>query len=129
MNPQVKEKWISALRSGDYQQGTGNLRSVSGYCCLGVLCDLYAKEHNQKWEFRGIEETNLQPQDYWCFGGENKFLPAKVMDWAGLANECPEIVYCDLEDDEELNYTNTVAELNDDGMNFHQIAALIEEQL
>ncbi len=52
MNPEVKQKWIGALRSGKYEQGTEKLRSVSGYCCLGVLCDLYAQEHNIEWEFR-----------------------------------------------------------------------------
>ncbi len=133
MNPKVKEMWVNALLSGDYEQGTGNLKSSNGFCCLGVLCDLYAKEHNENWEpapkFLGIDEENPKPTDYWNFDEESEFLPIKVMQWAGLKSNCPEIQFCDLEDDEELNYTNTVAELNDDGMNFRQIARLIQEQL
>jgi hypothetical protein len=33
------EKWLSALRSFKYGQGTGRLRALEGrgYCCLGVL--------------------------------------------------------------------------------------------
>lgn len=44
MNPEVKALWLNALRSGEYQQGTGKLKQTYGgdqrYCCLGVLCDL-----------------------------------------------------------------------------------------
>ena len=42
----LKSKWLRALRSGKYNQGTGALcYRVSGtdeksYCCLGVLCDV-----------------------------------------------------------------------------------------
>jgi hypothetical protein len=36
----VKE-WVEALRSGEYNQITGRLRSQQdGFCCLGLLCDL-----------------------------------------------------------------------------------------
>ncbi|WP_420431472.1 hypothetical protein [Candidatus Poriferisocius sp.] len=35
------ERWVEALRSGDYQQGIRFLRNTNdNYCCLGVLCDL-----------------------------------------------------------------------------------------
>jgi hypothetical protein len=49
MNPQVKEKWIEALRSGEYKQTTRYLRTKDGYCCLGVLMDLYLKETGKEW--------------------------------------------------------------------------------
>lgn len=35
-----KKKWIEALRSGKYRQGTRALRSDRGFCCLGVACDI-----------------------------------------------------------------------------------------
>ena len=31
-----KEKWLTALRSGDYQQGEGEFCNNGKYCCLGV---------------------------------------------------------------------------------------------
>lgn len=40
MNKELRDKWVVALRSGKYQQGTGYLRKGHGYCCLGVLCDV-----------------------------------------------------------------------------------------
>lgn len=32
------EKWIAALRSGEYKQGEGSLFDGDSYCCLGVGC-------------------------------------------------------------------------------------------
>jgi hypothetical protein len=38
MKASLKRKWVEALRSGKYQQGTCRLRTrENGYCCLGVL--------------------------------------------------------------------------------------------
>ena len=125
MNPEVKQKWIGALRSGKYEQGSEKLRSVSGYCCLGVLCDLYAQEHNTEWEFRGNEETNLQPQDYWNFDEESEFLPESVMNWAKLFRN----PILRIEDDDMFEVNEEVSTLNDEGYSFSTIADLIEAQL
>jgi hypothetical protein len=35
-----KEKWITALRSGQYNQTEGHLKNTAGYCCLGVLREI-----------------------------------------------------------------------------------------
>lgn len=43
MNPltqELKDKWVAALRSGEYTQGFCGLRYGNEYCCLGVLCDV-----------------------------------------------------------------------------------------
>lgn len=41
MDPDVKRKWVEALRSGKYRQGKKFLMTVknkrASYCCLGVL--------------------------------------------------------------------------------------------
>jgi hypothetical protein len=130
MNSKVKEAWVNALRSGKYEQGSERLRSVSGYCCLGVLCDIYAKEHNTEWKFNGNEETNLQPMDYWYYEGESEFLPESVMDWAELKTNNPQL-RVDVEEDGEdnWNYKEGVSNLNDSGYTFTTIANLIEAQL
>jgi protoheme ferro-lyase len=39
MDQQIKEKWITALTSGNYNQEHSQLKSSSGHCCLGVLAD------------------------------------------------------------------------------------------
>lgn len=58
MDPIKKAEWISALRSGNYEQGQRYLKREgdegrSKYCCLGVLrelvqpgCDLYENEQS-----------------------------------------------------------------------------------
>ena len=131
MNTEVKQKWIDALRSGKYEQGSEKLRSVTGYCCLGVLCDIYAQEHNTQWEFRGDEEINPQSQDYWYFDEHSEFLPETVMNWAELKTHNP-TVRVDVEDnDDEDNwyYKDELSDINDSGYDFSQIANLIEAQL
>jgi|LakMenE01Jun11ns_1017448.scaffolds.fasta_scaffold9843616_2 hypothetical protein len=45
MEKALKEKWLEALRSGQYKQTIGVLKMQSEngdcrYCCLGVLCDV-----------------------------------------------------------------------------------------
>jgi hypothetical protein len=38
------KKVLVALRSGEYKQARGVLQNTGGYCCLGVMCDVYEKE-------------------------------------------------------------------------------------
>ena len=73
MNKLIKDQWVAALRSGDYIQGHGelmnnDLASETTHCCLGVLTDLYIKEHNSSWS--SVRNGSI--------------LPAKVAAWSGL---------------------------------------------
>lgn len=80
MNPEVKAKWIAALRSGQYQQGAGRLRSGGNkFCCMGVLCDLAEKE--------GIVKSSLLTNNRYGYGNlfDTAYLPAEVVEWAGLS--------------------------------------------
>jgi len=112
MNPQIKQKWVSALRSGDYQQGQNYLRTDNGFCCLGVLCDLYIKENNVEWNLA----NNGQNYE---FQNKESHLPSSVVGWAGVEDSNP--------------YVNggigTLSGLNDKGFTFNEIAGLIEEHL
>lgn len=40
MTKELKQKWIDALRGGEYEQGYGALKDKDKYCCLGVLCQV-----------------------------------------------------------------------------------------
>lgn len=54
-------RWVTALRSGDYKQGCGRLKSPNGsMCCLGVACTLMAQETGKNFE-SFAEETNTYP--------------------------------------------------------------------
>ena len=37
---EAQERWLQALESGKYKQGTGVLRNNDKFCCLGVACDV-----------------------------------------------------------------------------------------
>lgn len=71
MNANAK-KWVAALKSGKYKQTTGALKKKGGYCCLGVACELYRKEHkDEAWRKNS-------------FMGHDMALPEAVRDWLGL---------------------------------------------
>ena len=130
MNPEIKQKWVDALRSGKYDQGSEKLRSHQGYCCLGVLCDLYSQELNQEWEFRGaFEEENTQPTDNWYFDNASEFLPESVREWAGFSLPSPQVrVDVTENDDEDDWFYDDIANLNDTGYTFNDLAKIIQEQ-
>lgn len=98
-NEELLDKWIDALRSGDYKQGKRKLKNVDQYgqyfCCLGVLkelepsCGSFANESLEKTPFRGLSE-----------GG-----------------------YIKIEDGDSIN----LADLNDTGKTFAEIADVIEK--
>lgn len=124
MNKDVKEKWVRALRSGEYEQTGGALAKPTdlggiNYCCLGVLCELAVAE--------GVvtrHMTNpISRMAYINYGNrrETQELPDEVIEWAGLIGRDPSI-----QDGDE---PSSLAFANDGGMNFDQIADLIEEQL
>ena len=114
MNPEVKQRWIVALNSDEYTQTKNRLKDSTGFCCLGVLTDLYAKEHNQEW--------TLNDAGNYSFGGWSSTLSNEVMNWAGIVE--PWGYFKD-----PVGEFNTLAGLNDDGYSFKQIAQVIEEQL
>lgn len=67
MNPEIKAKWVAALRSGEYNQAVSVLRNGYGFCCLGVLCDLFASEHGMgDWDVNrlgGNDGDDEEPSD------------------------------------------------------------------
>jgi hypothetical protein len=48
-------KWIKALRSGKYKQGTNYLCKDGEYCCLGVLDEIFPE-----MELNGGSDTTLK---------------------------------------------------------------------
>jgi len=117
MKEDIAKKWVSALRSGDYKQNTGNLGRKDSFgndqfCCLGVLCELMGKDsdklrreiHGGKYQYNG-------------YGGK---LPDAARNWSGIKTGGGEVSYNDK--------TTTLALLNDNGKTFEEIADIIEKQ-
>ncbi len=107
MKPEIKSIWVEALRGGEYKQGHRALHPGDNFCCLGVLCDLYHKA-------TGLGEWVPAPgpalRSAMSFCGEIQYLPPEVQKWTGLEN--PKAAY--------------LAQLNDTGTPFGNIAAIIE---
>ncbi len=69
------EDWITALRSGKYKQGQGELYSEGKYCCLGVACSISGTPDSE------LEENGLiryKFQHTYC-------LPSEIIDEQPLA--------------------------------------------
>lgn len=115
MNPEVKAKWVEALRSGRYRQCRSYLRADDAFCCLGVLCDISGLA---EWDQPGTA-AHTAPGMY--LGAETT-LPTAVMAWSGLRRDNPEVVLSD-------GAPYTLADLNDEGTSFKEIADVIERQL
>ena len=80
---QARELWVKALRSGQYQQTKDVLRDDSGYCCLGVACDVYHKTTGKgEWKKNEWDEHGFVVPDVWRM--EETQLPECVCDWLGL---------------------------------------------
>lgn len=111
MKHAVMERWVNALRSGEYTQGKDRLKTIDNtFCCLGVLCDLYSKETGDAWDFSNRDG----PIYYGCITS----LPEEVRVWAGmrtgnglLESDKPSLVI-----------------LNDKGWTFSDIANIIEDE-
>ena len=122
MNPRIKQKWLDALRSGEYKQTKENLQDINGFCCLGVLCDLHSKERGTSW-VKQIDNYELY--------GEAQTLPLSVQEWAGLDNDMGGVVDFDYEVDGVMYVkSESLPEINDTwNKDFKEIADLIEAQL
>lgn len=118
MNEERKKEWVAALRSGDYKQGKHTLRHEDSFCCLGVACDLAVKAGAVSYEVSFDWKTYLYGADK-----QSRILPKDVIEWLGLE-----------EDDDPHNprvgdYPTGLAQLNDDGVSFEDIADAIEKNL
>jgi hypothetical protein len=126
MKADIKTKWVAALRSGQYEQTMSMLRNNSGYCCLGVLCDLYSQETGVEWWGKDSVGFSIH--------GNDNTLPIEVRAWAKLADEFGG--YVEVETDEggatlpPYPANPSLTELNDRwGYDFKMIADVIEQQL
>lgn len=133
MNQDIKERWVAALRSGEYEQGYGLLRnSQEYYCCLGVLSELAV----QDGVIASATQDYVADQDcldddaprHYSYGPESTgtVLPEAVVEWAGLSSENPTV---QMNDHDAGQYRDSLAEINDAEHSFEYIADLIEAQL
>lgn len=120
MDSSVKEMWVKALRSGQYDQGTLYLKKEDfetkniQYCCLGVLAEITSHEFK-------INDDN--DGTYYLEGERVGGMSPR------LASFLPISIENRLFDEKASNHIATLMTMNDDGESFNTIADYIEENL
>lgn len=106
MTPNEK-KLVAALESGKYKQTYGKLKDRYGYCCLGVACEISGLGNFSEED---IFKSGLQQDAY-------ELIP-KVRQWLGWKNVVGSTR-------KKFDQEECLAELNDKGCTFKQIAKVI----
>jgi hypothetical protein len=110
---QAYDLWIEALENRKYRQVQGSLKKRrnqdgrQGFCCLGVLCDLAAKDGGAQWMQSSKEDA---------------------ADFLGLSGELAPVIrkFMGMTDDDESH----LIEMNDsNGAGFKKIATYIRKEL
>lgn len=89
LNKNVKKKWVEALRSGDFVQGTKALKNDGKFCCLGVACEIGLATRaesgdeftNNKFLPKEIQEKLAGFNDGYDFSGKNKKIKKRSFKW------------------------------------------------
>lgn len=128
MQAELKQKWIGALRGGQYQQGTGQLKGYRTdhydedenhvledpeYCCLGLLAEV----------------AGLPVESY---SGEAFLGDCNPLDTCGLGSEKGDPSDPDYSSEDPGTHTTIqrkLAAMNDNGKSFAEIADWIEANI
>ena len=94
MNKELKEKWLTALRSGEYKQGFNYLKKDDCHCALGVLCAII----NDDWI---AVDYKFFTGYMWKFGKS-----PSTFDMCKEARELAEIEYASMNKIINLNMAN-----------------------
>ena len=122
MQTRARNDWIKALRSGKYQQTRHALRNEKGYCCLGVLCDIFSEELHLDPVTRYINDTCFDV----AYSESATVLPISVADYVGLKTR--EGRFSKYRHGvKEVHEYEALTSLNDDGATFAEIADILED--
>ena len=115
MNAEMANRWCKALRSGEFVQGEGQLRTLDNkYCCLGVLCELDSRDTDTAWELytgpNPFKPTTTEGHQYL---GAAYILPSSIAAKYGL----------------NLDDLGNLSSMNDRGISFEEIADFIEKKI
>jgi hypothetical protein len=94
VTPELKAKWVAALRSGQYQQARERMKAADGaLCCLGVLCVISGVEpielsagqvmvgdgNAASYDF--VQEQGLVPSVFITLNDKRKWSFAQIADY------------------------------------------------
>jgi hypothetical protein len=109
---------VQRLRSGEYQQARNTLHDDSGFCCLGVACDVFRIEAKEgSWKDHGDIGYRF------TISGTSNYqdMPEPVRQWYGFTSATGSYRTHDL-------ILKTLSNDNDFGQSFAQIADIIESE-
>ncbi len=114
MIKKTKEMWIQALKSGEFKQGTQYLERDGQYCAIGVLSLLSLIEG--QCTYNQIDGTGK-------FDNKRFTLSYNTLTWAGLGLEDfkVDVIY--------EGESTSIADLNDRGLSFKELARIIDLKL
>lgn len=106
---EVREEWVRALESGEYQQCRMALHVNGGFCCLGVLTDLAVQAGLGSWKDFG----HYPGVAFFSENGtrELTFLGQTVMQWAGI-KQLHGGLTCEVMGENTLSALNDLTELS-----------------
>ncbi len=132
MKKEILDEWVENLTNGKYQQSENLLCSDTGFCCLGVLTDMYIKKHKLSWDYN-------KENKFSSIGGEHAMLPEAVAKWAEFDEDI--LIRASLLNQsaiydiklhivvDEDSYHEDVTSANDYGESFEDIAKALKEQI
>jgi hypothetical protein len=109
MKKSIADRWVKALLSGQYKQGTGRLENArGGNCCLGVLCRILRvpKSGGRRGTRFGTDQDE-----------SDHYLPHYVSEAVGMRS-CQG----------QLPNSPSLATMNDHDYSFEEIAAVIKKK-
>lgn len=118
-NKENIRKWVDALRSGEFKQGSSSnyQPSVNTHCCLGVACAVAVANGASPTEFSGTTR-----ESHWAQRGG---LIKPIREWLGIVEYDPPIAQDGAYAVSKISasYANDVL-----GWSFSQIADAIEKR-
>jgi hypothetical protein len=117
MKKNIKDLWVKALKSGEFNQIQGQLEKDGKYCALGILWVLAL--------VNGIC-TYDERSDGGRFDNRRSTLSYNVMNWAGIKNFLDPgagvVKFM------HKGKGRSISEMNDHGSDFNEIARVIEKK-
>lgn len=123
MLSRIAELWDKALAKA--KQAKGRLRLGEGFCCLGVLCDVYQADTGLGvWDAPNAGGwTAFHTGEGTYAGREVNFLPAVVRQWAGFGSNNGDYIDRTGAHPRSRSLTRD----NDNGMTFDEIRKTIAD--
>lgn len=93
-NKENIRKWVDALRSGEFKQGTGRLRTGDSYCCLGVACEIAKREGvdlRTATSVRMVNDDEGSTETIHYYDDQSGYPPTAVGDWLGVGRRNPHV--------------------------------------